>query len=520
MKIVTIAEMRQLEAMAERSGITSAILMENAGHAVAQQTRRILGGVAGKKLIALIGPGNNGGDGLVAARYLQQWGAEMTLYLCAERKINDENLKLALCAGVSIIDAYTDNEQSNLELLLSACHGVIDAVFGTGQNRQMESILQRVFSNVNMYKKVDSTAKIVAVDLPSGLNADSGEVDPSTPFADYTITLGYPKRGLFAAPGALHAGVVVTVDIGLPDAFAMTLQCESLTDEWARSLLPHRSSYSHKGSFGKVLVLAGSVNYVGAAYLCCAGVMRVGAGLVTLAGSKVVQSAVAMHLPEATYLSLPEAPVSGIYPDGYRILLKETMEYDVFLAGCGLGMRENAKTLALKTIFRLPPNQRKVLDADVLNYLATLPKWWHRLPTDAVLTPHPGEMARLCGVTIDEIYANRFDLVLSKAAEWNKTIVLKGAGSIIAAPNGALRINCFANAGLASAGTGDVLAGVIAGLLAQGLSLFDAASLGVYLHAKAGEVVCSRLGDAGMLASDLLPELPLVIKRLKESRQS
>ena len=188
------------------------------------------------------------------------------------------------------------------------------------------------------------------------------------------------------------------------------------------------------------------------------------------------------------------------------------------LAGCGLGPKESIKELALKTIFRLSETQKLVLDADLLNYLSTVPGWWKRLPFDAVITPHPGEMARLCGLTTEEVQVNRFELAQQKAAEWNKTIVLKGANTLVATPDGALFINPSANAGLASAGTGDVLAGVIAGLLAQGLKLLDGAVLGVYLHALAGESVRTRLGDAGMIASDLLAELPVMIKHLKESR--
>ncbi|MCL2281634.1 MAG: NAD(P)H-hydrate dehydratase [Dehalococcoidia bacterium] len=516
MKIVTAAETKQLEVMAERNGITATSLMENSGVAIAQQTRRILGNLAGKKLLALIGTGNNGGDGLVAARYLRQWGADVALYLCAERKIDDDNLKLALDVGVLSVEASDDIEQARLLELLAVCDVAIDAVFGTGQKGYISGISQKVLSNLNRNRRANPAMKVVAVDLPSGLNADNGEADPNTPFADYTVTLGYPKRGLFTASGALHAGKVISVDIGLPAELAQSLLCESFTDDFARTLLPLRSPYAHKGVFGKVLVLAGSPDYIGAAYLCCGGALRVGSGLATIAGSKFVRSAVAGLLPEVTHFSLMEASTGDIYSKSYKVLLDKATEYDVFLAGCGLGLKEITKTLALKTIFRLPKEQKMVLDADVLNYLATLPNWWHRLPSDAVLTPHPGEMARLCGLTIDEVYADRFDLTLRKAKEWNKTIVLKGANSIIASPNGALRISCFANAGLASAGTGDVLAGVIAGLLAQGLSFFDAAYLGVYLHAKAGEAVCSRLGDTGMLASDLLPELPLVIKCLKE----
>jgi NAD(P)H-hydrate epimerase len=236
---------------------------------------------------------------------------------------------------------------------------------------------------------------------------------------------------------------------------------------------------------------------------------------VTLAIPRGLQALVAPTLPEATYLPLAEAATGVVYPGAYKTVLDAAQGYNVILAGCGLGQKAMTKEFTLKAIFRLSETQKVVLDADALNHLAEVKEWWKRIPFDIVLTPHPGEMARLCGLTAEDVQANRFELARQKAAEWNKTIVLKGANTVIAAPDGALRINPSANAGLATAGTGDVLAGVIAGLLAQGLNLFDGATLGVYLHSQAGERVKQRLGDAGMVASDLLPELPLVIKEIK-----
>jgi len=280
-------------------------------------------------------------------------------------------------------------------------------------------------------------------------------------------------------------------------------------------VLPYRSPYSHKGSFGKALVVAGSANYIGAAYLACSGAMRVGAGLVTLAAGRSLREVIASRLAEATYLPLIESPSGTVYPDAYKTILEAAPDYNAVLIGCGLGQKPTTKELTLKTIFRLQDSQKVVLDADALNHLSTVKEWWKRILFDAVLTPHPGEMARLCMLTTEDVQANRFELAQQKAAEWNKTIVLKGANTVIAAPDGRLLINPSANAGLASAGTGDVLAGAISGLLAQGMNLFDGATLGVYLHSQAGEKVRQRLGDAGMIASDLLLELPLVIKEMK-----
>jgi hydroxyethylthiazole kinase-like uncharacterized protein yjeF len=515
MKIVTAAEMKQIEAEAEKIGLSSSQLMENAGRAVAESARRILGGVSGRKVLALAGPGNNGGDGLVAARYLQEWGGDITIYLCSSRPTDDSNLRLVLERDITVAEAEKDENQAQLVTLLPFADMVIDAIFGTGQSRAIEGVFQEVLFRLGEAKNARPSLKIMAVDLPSGLSADSGTADPATPFADCTVTLGLPKRGLYSPVGAERVGEVIVADIGIPSQLIGSLKTEPITSGWARTALPYRSPYSHKGSFGKVLVVAGSANYIGAAYLACSGAMRVGAGLVTLAAAKSLQMVVASKLSEATYLPLTESSTGVIYPDAFKTILGAEVDYDVVLIGCGLGQKATTKELTLKTIFRLQETQKVVLDADALNHFSSVKEWWKRIPFDMVLTPHPGEMARLCGMTTEDVQANRFELAQQKAAEWNKTIVLKGANTVIAAPGGALRINTSANAGLATAGTGDVLAGAISGLLAQGLNLFDAASLGVFLHSQAGERVRQRLGDAGMIASDLLPELPLTIKELK-----
>jgi len=265
-------------------------------------------------------------------------------------------------------------------------------------------------------------------------------------------------------------------------------------------------------------VVAGSINYIGAAYLACSGAMRVGAGLVTLATAASLQPILAAKLTEVTYLPLPESSPGIVSPEAVSVIQPELERYQVLLFGCGLGQSQSAikltKSLFLGKKAALPA---LILDADALNILAGIPDWWQKLAADAVITPHPGEMARLAKSSIDEVQADRSGMATRKAAEWRKTVVLKGAYTVVATPPGKSMTSPFANPGLASAGTGDVLAGAIAGLVAQGLSLFDGAALGVYLHGKAGDIVKAVMGDTGMTASDLLPVLPLAIKRLKGS---
>ncbi|MDH5695883.1 MAG: NAD(P)H-hydrate dehydratase, partial [Dehalococcoidia bacterium] len=399
---------------------------------------------------------------------------------------------------------------------------VIDALFGTGTTRPLGGLLLIVLDRVSKARKKQPGLRIIALDLPSGLNADSGAVDSGCLYADNTITLGFPKPGLFNFPGAERVGEITVADIGMPAHLAKKAAAEYITSEWAKSVLPERPIQANKGSFGRVLVVAGSINYIGAAYLACSGAIRVGAGLVTLATAASLQPILASKLTEVTYLPLPESRPGIISAEAVRPISQQFDQYNVLLIGCGLGQSQSAIKLIrsiLLTRSKLPLPSL-VLDADVLNTLANTPRWWNQLTTDAILTPHPGEMARLAGMTVEQVQSERAEVAKRMAAEWNKTIVLKGAHTVIATPQGQAKISPVANPGLASAGTGDVLTGAIAGLVAQGLSLFDAAACGVYLHGMAGEKVKARLGNAGMIATDLLPELPQVIKQLKENQDT
>jgi NAD(P)H-hydrate epimerase len=371
---------------------------------------------------------------------------------------------------------------------------------------------------VNGAREKQPSLRVIAVDLPSGLNADTGAVDLACPYADNTVTLAFPKPGLFNLPGAERAGEITVADIGIPSNLAERVTTELVTDEWVGSVLPQRPLGANKGSFGRVLVVAGSINYIGAAYLACSGAMRVGAGLVTLATAASLQPILASKLTEVTYLPLPESDSGIIAAQSAELIQGQLDQYDVLLVGCGLGQSESVMSFIKSTLLQSKPAVSSlVLDADALNILAKIPDWWQQLTDDAILTPHPGEMARLAGVTIEEVQSDRIGTAKEMARKWHKTVVLKGAYTVIAAPDGQVRISPVANPGLASAGTGDVLTGAIAGLAAQSLSLFDAAACGVYLHGKAGDMVEFELGDAGMIATDLLPVLPLVIKQLKES---
>ena len=513
MKIVTADQMKKIDNQCAKLGKPVKALMENAGKAVAEAARDYFGDIKKQHILFLIGVGNNGGDGLVAARYLAGWGAKVSVYLCGSRPAADANLKLIKAKKIPCIEAKTDKGFKKFDALLASAACVIDGLLGTGKMRPLEGVFKQVLEKINA-ARLERKLNIIAIDLPSGMDADSGAVDPACPYADLTVTLAFPKMGLYKFPGVERAGIVKIVDIGIPENLADGVNFELLTDAWAARTLPQRPLNSNKGTFGRVLVSAGSINYIGAAYLACCGAMRVGAGLVTLATAGSLQPIIAARLAEATYLPLPESRPGIISVAGAEIIHQGCGQYNALLVGCGLG--QNPATVeflnSLLTKKSLPP---LIIDADALNILSRLTNWWEKIPNDAILTPHPGEMARLTGLSLDEIQQDRMAVALKYAAKWQKTILLKGAFTVIAAADGKCRVSPFANPGLASAGTGDVLAGVVAGLKAQGLKSYDAAALGVYLHGAAGDTIKDELGDTGMIASDLLPALPLVIRQLR-----
>jgi NAD(P)H-hydrate epimerase len=381
------------------------------------------------------------------------------------------------------------------------------------------------------------------VDLPTGIDADTGAVDPRTISADHTVAFQWSKIGLHVLPGARYAGRVEVVDIGIPATTGRALSpaddapaptTELMTDRWARDLLPARPPDAHKGTFGSALVVAGSTNYIGAAYLACMGAYRAGAGIVTLACARSIYPILAAKLTETTFEPLDdhEGLLSAqVAHDVNRALTDRAYRALLIGPGMGQGGYPQAFLKALLPMLKqeagvgagVKPAQEGqgaelaalILDADALNNLSRIENWPALLHVPTVITPHPGELARLSGLPVPEIQADRLATARRFAAEWNVTLVLKGANSIIAAPDGAARISPFANPALASGGTGDVLAGVIAGLVAQRVPAFEAASLGVYLHALAAEHLRRELGSAGAIAGDLLPLLPRVVKELR-----
>ena len=511
MHIVTVAEMRELETRADHEyGLTSHILMENAGKSAADILVTHINrprSVAELEFLILVGPGNNGGDGLVMARHLRKWGGKVSLYRWKEQRLTiDEE------------DVPENDTQEKLEEKLQRASYVLDALLGTGVSRPLPESMRNLLGRVRQEREKRDTLRVVAIDLPTGMNADTGEVDPGTIPADVTITLACPKQGFFFFPGREFIGTLYVGDIGLPAELEAHLRSEMLTGALVKNMLPERPLDSNKGTFGKVMLLCGSPPYPGSAFLAGSGAGRVGAGLITLAVTKEMHAIYASALHEATFVILPDEGAESF--ERSSTLLDHLEGYRSLLIGPGLGQSPSTREAILQILEHLramPDEQRPrlVIDADGLNNLSAMERWWTLLPADTVITPHPGEMGRLCnGLKVSGGNVDRLELARSKAMEWQVTLVLKGACTIIAEPAGRTRINWLANPALATAGTGDVLAGLVAGLLAQHVSSFDAASAAVYLHAAAAELVSAEIGYAGLLASDLLPKIPRAMMRL------
>lgn len=516
MKIVTADEMRRIEDRSEAMGVSKDALMERAGLETARYIRRVCAPLFGVPVLVLVGPGNNGGDGLVVARHLHRWGARVSVYICRDRRTPGPKLDLVNGLGIPVITASEDEALSQLRALLETAHVAVDAVLGIGRLRPIEGTMRDILLMLTEARAARRDLTVLAVDVPSGMDGDSGDADPVCPAVDITLSMGYPKVGHYAYSAAERIGKLDVVEIGLPGGVDDDVSLSLMTIANMRPMLPARPSDAHKGSFGRTMVVAGSRNYVGAAYLAGSAATRVGSGLVTIALPASIQGMVAGRATEPTYLPLAETSPGVALPAAASDVLGALGDYNSLLIGCGMGQAAGMQGLVERVLCSDEQLPATVVDADGLNTLARTGRWWERFADTAILTPHPGEMARLTRTSTREVQADRIGVAVKSAARWNKIVVLKGANTVVAYPDGRAMLSPFANPGLATAGTGDVLAGSIAGLLSQDVPLDDAAAIGVYLHGMAGERVRGKLGDTGMVASDLLPELPIAVRALRE----
>ena len=610
MKLVNVQEMRRIEQAADAGGHSYATMMELAGQAVADIATALQLAESGERVLILVGPGNNGGDGLVAARFLRERNIEITLYIWKRDIKGDGNFRKLKTRrrGTTILWSDNDPDCAKLRGEIGRSDLIIDALLGTGAARPIDGQLAQImavvkdeiiarrnpaiiinpgelnmprfplmeafglgastpprpapaeFDDDNLFDPDFDSAEdadlfgpegmpgnvfdededeeewvdeetqplpwpelpVLAVDCPSGLNCDTGALDSAAIPAALTVTFACPKWGQLQFPGAGACGLLAVADIGVPEELTAEIAVELIGPEDVQRWLPSRPMDAHKGTFGKALIAGGSLNYTGAAYLSAAAATRAGAGLVTLAIPLPLHAALAGALPEVTWLPLP-GPEGVHTAPGAAKLLCDTADYDALLVGPGLTSTEDAQGF-VDTLFSgagLPKDEWSgllVVDADALNLLAKLPDWPDRLPPGSILTPHPGEMARLTGMAVSEVNARRIENARRWAAQWGHIVLLKGPHTVIAAPDGRTAVLPFALPVLATAGSGDVLAGAIVAMLAQGLPAFEATLLGAYLHGQAGLLISRTATLAGVVARDILASFPEALRQLYTSQ--
>jgi len=494
MRLVGGAEMRAIDREAiDAFGIPALTLMERAGRALAEAVKPLLGPRG--RAVAVCGAGNNGGDGYVAARLLRADGIEarvVALVPLARLGGDARSVREAAeRAGVKVADGDG----------LEAGRGdvVLDALLGTGLDRAPEGAFADAIARIATARAAG--ASVVAADVPSGLSADTGKPLGACVRADRTVTFGFLKRGLVLYPGPFWAGEVTVADIGIPHEAArrVPVACELVTETEVRRLVPARDPEMHKGEAGRVLLLAGSSGKTGAAHLALLGALRGGAGLVTLAARPETLPLALAGRPEAMSLPLPgEGPLRR---EDLPALADVAARATAIVAGPGMGF--DGDTAELLRLLVQKAKVPVVLDADALSAFAGAAGALRTLGVPLVVTPHPKEMARLCGTTLEVVQEDRIAFAAERAQAWNAAVVLKGARTVVADPSGPPGVIPTGNAGMATGGTGDVLAGLTGALLAGGIAPGAAARVAAWVHGRAGDLAARRLGQRGLLASDL-----------------
>src|SRR5271157_995057 len=536
MKLVTVAEMREIEKEANASGLTFDRMMQNAGHGLARIVQTSYSHIHDKLVLGLVGSGNNGGDTLVALAALARAGWQARAFLVRTRPADDPLIKEVLDAGGVVFEAGEDPNLKMLDGWLSTSPIWLDGILGTGFHLPLKPDLAEILRHISSFSP---RAHVVAVDCPSGIDCESGDAVPEVIPAEITVCMAAVKTGLLTFPAFKSVGELAVVDIGLRESMKSWQEVEKtvVTKEWVQSVFPKHPMDSHKGTFGTSMIIAGSINYTGAALLAGKAAYRIGTGLVRIGIPGPLHAALAGQLPEATWLILPHA-TGVISQNAYELIAKNLEKVTALLVGPGLGLEETTAEFIKELVsgktswtgrgsigfvtntreeepskpFQLPP---LVFDADALKLLSKIPDWYKNIPSPAVLTPHPGEMAVLTGMEVTEIQKDRLGTACTYAKKWNQVVVLKGALTVIASPDGRQAVIPVASAALAHAGTGDVLSGIVVGLRAQGLAAYEAAAAGAWIHAQAGLAAAQRIGHpASVMAGDVLDSIANVLKEL------
>ncbi|MDI6794231.1 MAG: NAD(P)H-hydrate dehydratase [bacterium] len=549
MKLTTASQMQEIDRRATSDfGIPGIVLMENAGLKVVQVLINLIPDLARKKVVVCAGRGNNGGDGFVVARHLSNRGVKVKIILASEKsKVTGDaktNLDIVLKTGLPLSEVTSIDQLPQIQEELLAADVIIDALLGTGIKGPVSGIMGEVINLINNASQAGSNpisdfgfrisdssfrnpqsairnpqSKVLSIDLPSGLVADTGQVEGPCVKAAATVTFGLPKIGLFLYPGpsrpggADMVGQLYLADIGFPPQLLQedSLKFHLLEKDDISSLMPRRPAWAHKGDCGRVLVIAGSVGMTGAACLSSQAALKIGAGLVTLGMPESLNAICETKLTEVMTRPLAQTEKGTISLSAYPQLEALLTKASSIILGPGLGQHPETTKLVEKIIQEA--NAPIVLDADGLNAISDDPDILLTARSSVIITPHPGEAGRIIKKDIAEINADRPGTAAHLAQKYQVVAVLKGAPTVIASPEGNIYLNSTGNAGLASGGTGDVLTGMIGGLLAQGLSPLDAARTGVYLHGLSADLAVREKSISGLTATDLISYLFQTIKQ-------
>lgn len=516
-KIITGAQMQELDRRAiGEARIPGRVLMERAGAGLVACLEQTFGSAQGKQVITFCGKGNNGGDGFVAARLLHRRRARVQVFMMSpaselSRDAAAMYRQFLRIAGKSAVHLYTS--KSHMSSVLRESDLIIDALLGTGLSSDVTGRYADAIDSIN-----ESGHPVVSADLPSGLHADTGAILGRAVRASLTVTFGLPKLGLYQHQGIDLAGSVDLVDIGIPAAYIEAIRSHTtlMTPASIRATLPARRPASHKGTFGHAGIIAGSVGKTGAAAMAAKAALRIGAGLVTVAAPAGVNDVLESKLLEAMSIPMPDTKARTFSRSAIdRLKAFITARTAVAI---GPGISTHPETVELVQALMKDLDRPAVLDADALNALAGRASVLTACKTPPILTPHPGEMARLeAHATPQSINVDRIGTAVRFARERGTFVVLKGARTVVARPDGAAAICPTGNPGMATAGTGDVLTGMIVGLLAQGLASWEAACAGTYLHGMAGDLASADKGQAGLVAGDVIEQIPYAFKTIQQA---
>jgi hydroxyethylthiazole kinase-like uncharacterized protein yjeF len=515
MRLVTAEMMREMDRIAiQERNIPSIELMENAALGVAEKVLRESVHHPLKRGLIVCGRGNNGGDGIAVARLLASEGLRLILVLLckgAELKgdpaINFERLP----PEVLLREVETPEDLDRAFEALDEVDFIVDAILGTGMTGEITGLPRKAIELINAIDK-----PVFAVDIPTGVNADTGAILGDAVRADFTATFGMPKVGLYLYPGADCAGEITVIDIGIPDDVidSFTYPIQTIEPSWASESVKPRDRNSHKVDYGRLLVAAGKTGMLGAAYMVCQGALRAGVGLVTAAVIAQDYPILATKLVEGMTRPVSTGPAGTFHPASIDNMTDLLDTADALAVGPGIGTEAEV----VEFLNRLLSSYKGpvVIDADGIKNLRGMENLVRDRDVPGVITPHPGEFTALTGIPKEQILADRVKAASDLSRSLNTTVVLKGARTVIAEPGGNARLNLTGNPGMASGGSGDVLTGIIAGLIAQGYAPFDAACLGVFLHGLAGDLACAEMGEMSLIASDLIDYLPKAFAWLKE----